>query len=239
MFFFALFVLGFIQLQIAYSAESEMPMIVTHGDGELHVRPDLLRIELLVSSRGKTAKEAQDYNGEESADLGKKLRELGVEVKDVQTQNYFIEPQYDMQKNKRIFHGYAANNYLLVRVHKPETVAGLLDNIVDEDDDEKMVSVIGIHFGTEMRQEYEIEVLTKAVANARAHAEAIAKAAGRTVKEIRRIVETQVNMNLGASVPHIVGGTTVPNITPVTSSQGLAPGEIMISSSVTIEFQMM
>ena len=163
---------------------TEERVISVTAEGEGSAAPDLAIVSFAVSGDGKElASTRDDVNVRSSAVLAK-LREIGLTDGDLNAPDVAIHPQYDYRKGQRLT-GYRVVRHMTARVHDLERLGAVLDGVVAAGANE----VHGAQMTSSDPSASEHEALRKAVAAARAKAEAIASAAGVTLGVVSRIEE--------------------------------------------------
>jgi uncharacterized protein YggE len=114
-----------------------------------------------------------------------RLGALSLAKDAVRTLSYDVQPEFDYANGKQALRGYVARNAVEVRVDEIARVGDVLDAAVSAG----ATSVRDVRFDLKAREAAEHDALKRAVAEARARADAIAAAAGRTVDRITRIEE--------------------------------------------------
>src|SRR5437867_1196233 len=71
-----------------------MRQVTVVGHGEVKGRPDTATVQIGVETEAPTAKDALAQNTAQAQAIQAKLKELGVDEKDIQTSNFNINPTY-------------------------------------------------------------------------------------------------------------------------------------------------
>ncbi len=154
------------------------------GHGEVKVTPDTAIVSIGVETEGKTAKEALNANNTQAADIQKKLTDLKIEAKDIQTSGFNIYPTYNSTNNQQIT-GYRVNNTVTVKIRDLTKVSGLLDQVVQAGAN----SIYGISFTVDNPRTLLDQARTQAMQDAKARADLLAKAGSASVGEVLMITE--------------------------------------------------
>ena len=170
------------------------PVVVTNGEGIVHVAPDRAWITISAESRASSAREAQRRNTEAMTPVLTKLKSSGVAADAIRTVAYDVQYEWDFVNGKRVGRGYVARNSVEVRVDNVERVGEYLEIAVASG----ATSLGGVRFDLKDRAKHEREALRLAVADARARADAVVAGAGRSIERIIRIEEWPVE---GGPVP--------------------------------------
>lgn len=167
-------------------SQNQVPTIVTSGEATLQRAPDLAFVSLAVETRAKTPREAQQLNADAMTAVQQRIARLNIPRDRVRTIGYSIQQEFDFPNGRRTPRGYVARNGVEVRIDPVERVGEVLDAMVDAG----ATTVSQVRFELKDRAAAESEALRLAVIDARAHADAIAIGAGRTVDRVMRITET-------------------------------------------------
>ncbi len=200
--------------------------IVVTAEGQVSARPDMAVVFLGVMRQARTAQAAMSDTSAAMQRVLERLREAGIDDRDVQTTNLNLSPQY-LHTNDgsppRVT-GYIASNDVSVRVRALDGLGKVLDTLVEDGAN----SMNGISFTVAEPEPLEIKARIDAVANAMAKAKTLAEAAGVTLGDVRRIVEGgEINIPSPAMRGMAMAEAAVP----------IASGEIDIRQTVTIVFE--
>lgn len=225
-------------LQAASSLAQAYDFIQVSGEGEIKAKPDFISLNVTAYSRAQTAQAAQKQNAKEMARLDKILKQdFKIEAKDIQTSNFQVQPQYEYGKEKPVYKGMAVHHSLRVKFRKVDEVGNLLDKLVSgESTETSSVRVEDLSFGTDQLKAMEVEALERAVANARARAQALAKASGRNLTAIRKISDS--NFEAGGFTPiRSMGKMAAMDMASEAAPTQIAAGELSVKSRVQVEFE--
>lgn len=199
----------------AVPVSNEGPVIITTGEGIVKAAPDRVWITIAAESRAKGPKEAQRANADAMKAVLDKLKGLGLAGDAIRTSGYDLQPQFDYVGGRQTLREYVARNSVEVRVDDVARAGDVLDAAVGSG----ATSVSGVRFDLKDRSVVERDALRKAVADARARADAAASGAGMKVDRVVRIEEQRValpeprpmmmarqSMTADAGSPPIVAG---------------------------------
>lgn len=181
--------IGISTLPLARSVQAQTTVatpvrqVTVVGHGEVKVSPDTAIISIGVETEGKTAKEALNANNTQAADIQKKLTELKIDAKDIQTSGFNVYPNYGT--DGRQITGYRVNNTVTVKIRDLTKVSGLLDQVVQAGAN----SIYGISFTVDNPRTILDQARTQAMQDAKARADLLAKAAGASVGDVQIITE--------------------------------------------------
>ncbi|MEM9495695.1 MAG: SIMPL domain-containing protein [Pseudomonadota bacterium] len=202
------------------AAEDPAPRTITvTGQGEVVAAPDMAVLNVGVQTEANTAQEALRQNSANMAATIKKLKDLGVADRDIQTSGLSINPRYDYNRNQsppRVT-GYIASNNVAVKLRDLDDAGDVIDNAVQSGAN----SIGGISFTfSEPKPLYEA-ARKDAVARAKAKAELLTDAAGVRLGKVLTITDgviaaptpqlrmARMSMAADESAPIQVGESTV------------------------------
>ena len=218
-----------IPLAYAESTDSNLSTLNVSGRGEVKAKPDIAYLSFGVTRKGKTASEAASLNASAAQKLIDTLLRSGIAEKDLQTTNINISPVYKRDQpndyNDYKIIGYEANNSIRATIRKIADVGKIIDIVVFAGD----YTVGGINFDIDNDDSFEAEALKNAVNDAKRKADIVAVAAGKTITGIQTIIVGS------AGSERFYGGYPSAGIAS-DSSTPVQPGELTVSSSVTIDY---
>ncbi len=151
--------------------------IAVSGEGTVSVQPDIAIVNLGIEVTAGTVADARGQAADAMSAMQEAMNDEGVEDKDIQTQFFNIYPQYQYADDKAPqIVGYIVSNSVQVKVRNLDSVSAVLDGAIAAGGD--AVRVNGISFTVEDPEEHLADARREAVANAHAHAEVLAEAAG-------------------------------------------------------------
>jgi uncharacterized protein YggE len=205
--------------------QPEGPVVTTLGEASVKRTPDRAWVTVAAESRAKTPREAQAANSTAMSAVLAKLKASGLPPDAMRTIGYDLQPEFDYANNKQTLRGYVARNSVEVRVDDLAKLGELLEGVVGAG----ATNVSGVRFDVKDRDAAEREALNKAVADARARADAAASGAGLKVERVLRIQEQR------AMPPPEPRMAMMREAMAVTSgAPPVVPGEIEIRASVTL-----
>lgn len=197
------------------------------GTGVLKVKPDIAIISVGVSTEDKQLQKAQEENSRKMAAILQSLTQLSIPARDIQTQTYSIEPQYDFIEGKQVFRSYKVLHLLGVTVRDVSKVGAVVDTAVANGAN----IVNSIRFSTADPAPYYRQALQSAVEDAVRKAAAIGQRLG-------------IRMWL---TPVRVWEVSIPTVSPMQAMMLTAPqvstpiqaGQIEVTARVEAEFAYM
>ena len=229
---FALLLLTFVvgYASNAQDTHNEKRTLSVTGSGKVDAAPDVAYLTLSVETLAKNASQAvKDNSGTTNKVIEAIKAELGKDDK-VSTAGYSLAPvyEYNNQTNKTDFKGYRASNRIIVEAHNLKEIG----NIIDSTAEAGLNNVESLSFDTTKRDEIRREAIVEAVRDAKATAETLSKAAGVTITKI-----LQLSPSFDYPVPVYRDYALAKEASPAAPPTPIEPGDISISASVSIVFE--
>src|SRR3954469_5145024 len=161
-------------------------VISVSGLGKVSVKPDVADVSLGVQNQRESAKAARDDAAQTMNAILAALKSLGIADEDIKTSMLSISPVYDYNSSSPRITGYQVTNVVSVHVRDIDKVADVIDDSVAAG----ATTVNGVAFDVADRASAENQARAAAVKDARAHADALASAAGVTITGVASINET-------------------------------------------------
>ena len=165
--------------------------VTVSGMGDVSVAPDVADVILGVSVTMPTAKDARAAAATSMTAVLAAVKKDGVADKDIVTTNVSLNPVYDYSAASSAprLTGYQYANTIKVTVRDLTVVPSVLDDSVAAG----ATTVQGISFRLDNPKPIEAQARQMAMADARTKADALAQAAGVTVKGVATISEVSVS----------------------------------------------
>jgi hypothetical protein len=215
------------------AGEQQRNTISVAGESTIDVEPDKAEVYVMVQTRAKEAKEAQDENNRISNDVIDALVEAGVAKTDIETDWFNLGPEYDWSDGTQTLIGYLAQHSLKVTTTDLTKVGDLVDTAVNAGAN----NIQSINFGLTKDKEKEVynEALIRASELAQLKAQSIASAIGSRLGDLVSISESSSNY-----YPYIYrmdtavaegGGMEAPKAAPI------QPEKITVSGHVSMIYE--
>lgn len=204
--------------------------ITVSGHAKKMVVPDTAYVSLGVVTKAKTSRQAVTENSKIAEAIIRAIEAQGIEKKDIQTQDYSLDPWVVYNKDVAKHMGYKVKNTVRVTVRDIKKVS----DVADAGTDAGANSVQGVSFGVDNNEELNRQALSAAVENARKKAESVAKTLGVKVGEPVAITDTPNN-----DYSAYWGGSNYAYEARVlgnVAKTSLSPGQIEITQDVQVTF---
>ena len=164
------------------------PFVSASGSGSVTASPDQVTVVVSVTTQAPTAQDASSQNATKASTLIVALRKALGTNGDIKTLSIGVNPVTRPANNNQSTQiiGYSAGNSLLVTMTKTDIAGQILDVATQNSAN----GVGGLQFGLKNADAPRAEALKLATQQARAHAEAMAAAMGKTLGNIVSITES-------------------------------------------------
>ena len=205
--------------------------ITVSGRATVNASPDEAVITISVETAGKDPASALDANSKTTKTVGDRLTAEGVPSDAVQTSNVSVYPDraYDPKTGKDSITGYRATNSVVVTLRDAATVGKVLASAVETG----ATTVTGPVWQVAVDSASLTEALTKAVANAREKAQALAEAQGVKLGGVVSMTEGTADQ---PTVPQYDSAKTAAGSSVETPP--VSAGTIEITGSMTVTYSL-
>ncbi|PKL36515.1 hypothetical protein CVV38_01265 [Candidatus Peregrinibacteria bacterium HGW-Peregrinibacteria-1] len=145
------------------------------GTGKVSVSPDLATVSVGLETKGDVLSDLLTENSTKTNAIIAGIVALGVEEKDIMTQEYYVNPNYDYTPERGSFEdGYIVQQNLVIKVRD----FSLLGQVTATATANGANRISGLGFTVENPEVAKAEAREKAIANAKEKAEEIAEQSG-------------------------------------------------------------
>src|SRR3954469_3582934 len=202
---------------VGSSAAVASHTVVVTGQGSVRTVPDRAQISIGVSSDAKTASGALRANNAEIAKVIAAVKGQGIAPADIQTEQVSLSLRYS--DNGQAVVGYTASNSISVTVRSLAKVGPVIDAGVEAGANQ----VSGPNLVLSDQNALYRQAIRVAIGNARAKAQAIARAAGLSLRRITSVIESG-----GPSPVPVDAKTALPATGPP-----IEPGSTFVQATLT------
>jgi uncharacterized protein YggE len=213
----------------AQSAQPITPRITTSGEAQVRVTPDRATVLIGVQTRGTTAAVAAADNARRQKAILDTLKALGFGPDQLATQNYSVYPEmrYEQPTGTSRVVGYNVSNVVRVEIRRVEQVGIVIDAALSKGANQ----INSIQFTSSTAPEARRTAMADAVKDARADAEALARAAGGTLGMLIELTAggspIRPMMEMSMADARVKGAVQTP----------IEPGEQIITANVSAIWQ--
>jgi uncharacterized protein len=179
-----LFYLGGKHLEVR---DREIPVITVSGEGKAAVTPDIASLSFGVqTTRQRSAAEAMTILKRTMDAVLASVKEGGIPDKDIQSEQFSLNPAYDWTSGRQTIIGYEARQILRVKVRDLDKVSDVLGRATAAGANQAG----DVQFTVDDPEETRAEARAKAIAQAKAKAQQLAKDLGMSLGDIRNFSES-------------------------------------------------
>lgn len=204
-------------LPVSSVVTQKTDLFTVSGEGKVTVVPDTATTNIGITISKNNIKAAQAEANTVINKITTELKKLGISEKDIKTQNYYIYPQYNINRVE----GYQVNISLFVTVRDLEKINQVLDIAVTNNANN--IGGINLTVNEDKQKELEKEARGLAIKQAQEKATELAKLSGMTLGKI-------VNIQEGTS-------NRIYPMMAKSADTEIQPGTTDITSSVTLFYE--
>lgn len=228
----AFFTCAFATASIAQPTEPSFrqPELTASGRGEIRVAPDYAYVTIGVTTQAQNAVVAAADNAKRFDAILAALHTFGLTDTQLLASRYNLSPSYEYPRNAQPkVNGFSARSTIRAEVHRLDDLGKLIDASIAGGATE----IAGVQFLASHTDEARRSAMTEAVKQARADADAMARAAGGTLGRVialnsgpssRPSYEAGGNFQLQSVAVASGSGMMVPTAVP--------PGELIVTALV-------
>lgn len=211
---------------VAADDNASTPAITVVGSGKASAQPDQGRVNVGVVTQRQTAADAMSENNTAMRKVFKRLADLGIAAKDIQTTNLTLNPVYarrDKPRSQPKIIGYEVTNQVRIIVRNLRKIGSILDAVVREGANR----LNGVSFAVANPTDVLDKARAKAIQDARRKAEIYTNTAGVKLGAILAIQEVQ---------PHLPRPQQF-RLAQAAESAPIAPGQLDFSVNITVIYR--
>jgi hypothetical protein len=210
--------------------------VTVNGQGKVAYNPDLAIVTLGVQiDKVSKPEEALNQLNAKVTNILKEIKTLGISDEDIQTQSYYLSPQYDYINNANTVTGYNANQQITVKVSAYDEDQNKLNTVIGAASKAGVNQILGLSFEASNINELKQQARILAIQDAKIKSASLAEAAGVKIKNIVSWWENMVSPMPYSSYDYGKGGMGASGaVSPQTSSGGR---EVIVEVGVTFNIK--
>lgn len=201
------------------------------GEGTISVKPDIAYVSVGIQKNASTVKQVQTQINEVTNKIIAGLKSLGIDSKNIQTENYSINPNYDWSSGTQKITGYTANSQLKIKI----TDLDKINDVIDSSTTNGANQVNNITLDVENRDAAEETARKDAVAQATKKAETAARIAGFKLGKIIGYYESSNESNMVRPVAYSLKGAGI--ATDQATNTNVQTGSEEVRITVNLSYQ--
>ncbi|MFI5113699.1 MAG: SIMPL domain-containing protein [Terriglobales bacterium] len=214
-------------------ALSALPNTVfVSAEGKFESAPDTALIQFNISAQADTAKAAYDQAAKEAETTRQVLRVNGIDPKAAEIGFFSLNPQYDWKNPKHKVIGYQVTSSVNLKLKDFSKIGPITQQLADADVSESQ----SLNYTLENIDEAKSKAVADAYRRARASAQSLAVAAGRTLGELSYAsVDTFENIRIIAPMQRHAMPMAMAGATPAPTEE-FTPQNVTVTSRVSAVF---
>jgi uncharacterized protein YggE len=226
-------VLALAALPAAAQQPQPEPAITVQGMAEVRIPSDRARLNFMVETQTRSAREAAQQNAERMDRVVRALREAGGTTVTVETGGYELHPVYSQigrdESGVPTIEAYRAVNHVMVRADDLARVGGLIDAAISAGANR----ISSLTFEARDPEPARLEAVRQAVGKARAEAEAAAGALG---VPLGPPLEVNVGMDYPYPPPSPLYREAMAMDMAQAAPTPIQPGEQVVRANVSVRY---
>lgn len=231
LFFSALFALTALAAAQAPTLTALPNTVFVGADGKFETAPDTAVIQFNINAQADTAKAAYDQASKAAETTRQVLRSNGIDPKSAEIGFFSVNPMYDWKNPKRKVIGYQVTTSVSLKLKDFSKIGAITQQLADADISESQ----SLSYTLENIDEAKTKAVADAYRRARASAQALASASGRTLGELSYAsVDTAENVRIFAPMQR--KGGPVMAMAQAAPTEEFTPQEVTVTSHVNAMF---
>ena len=216
------------------STQNPLPNTVFVGaDGKFETAPDTALIQFNISAQADSAKDAYDQAAQQAAAVRQVLRANGIDPKSAEIGFFSVDPQYDWTKPKHKVIGYQVRTSVSLKLKDFSKIGPVTQQLADASVGDSQ----SLSYTVDSTDEAKSKAVADAYRHARASAQSLATASGRTLGELSyATVDTFENIRV-VGPPHHAMAKTMGVQTPAPTEE-FSPQNVTVTAHVNAMFEL-
>lgn len=217
--------LGTLALQ-AQQNTNITPAVTVNGEGIVKVTPDEVLIKSRIEHEGDNAQDVKKQNDAVVDAVIKYLKSEGVPEKNIQTDYVNLNKNYNYNDKT---YSYVANQAISIKLNNLKNYEKIMSGLLNAG----LNRIDGVEFKSSEMDKHMSEARKKAVLNAKNKASEYASSLNQIIGKAISISEVQTN-----NYPTVYRMNEMKVSSDSGSQETIAPGELEISTNVTVAFEL-
>jgi uncharacterized protein YggE len=228
----AILVLSALSMAQAPTLNALPNTIFVGADGKFETAPDTALIQFNISAQADNAKDAYDQAGKQAEATRQVLRANDIDPKTAEIGFFSVNPQYDWKNPKHRVIGYQVTTSVSLKLKDFSKIAPITQQLADASVGESQ----SLSYTLDSTEEAKSKAVADAYRRARASAQSLANASGRTLGELSYAsVDTFENIRMPAPMHRMAATMAVQGPTP---TEEFSPQNVTITAHVNAMFEL-
>ena len=180
------FLLGQLGFQQKQLDQQNANQITVSGTGKVYAKPDIALVSFGVKTTGLTVAGVTKNNTDQMNAIIAAVKALKVDDKDIQTTNYSLSPNYNYTQDRgQIFEGYILEQNIQVKIRDFTKIGDIMSQATSSG-----ANLVGsLQFTIDNPEQFREQARAKAIAQAKANAQNLAKESGMGLGKLINVYE--------------------------------------------------
>ena len=223
------FFVGQMVYQYKLLEQQNVNQVTVSGEGKVYAKPDVAIVSLGVTIQGLTVTDVTIKNTDKMNAVIEAIKNLKIDEKDIQTTNYNLTPLYNWTEQQgRIFQGYTLDQNVQVKIRDFTKIGDVLSGATT-----KGANLVGdLQFTIDNPEQFKEQARAKAIAQAKANAQNLAKESGVKLGKLINVYESSSPYPVMYNSMAKGGGVAESALVPV-----IQPGQQEIDITINLTYQ--
>lgn len=221
---------GPLPLSVNSISTTKTDLFTVDGTGEVTAIPDTALISFGVTKTASTVEDAKNQVNGIINKITADIKQLGVDVKNIQTTDYSVNPQYTYYGDQQNVVGYTVSAQVEAKLSPIDKANNAIDAATK--DGANQVGDVQFILDDQEQKSLENQARKLAIADAKEKAASISRAAD---IQLGRIINVQENTEAPRPLPMMAGALKADNAQSIPTQ--LSPGQNKISITVTLSYE--
>jgi len=208
---------------------SQVTTVQVTGNSQKEITPDVAKFSLSITTINANLDQAKNENTQKGNQVFAKLKEQGIEDRQIKTEAYRIDSIYSYEDN----HLPKLTGYKVINTIEITTSIEKVGTLVNELTNVGANEINSIRFEKENATEVKNEALNDAVKDALKKAEVIGNALGKHVSAVKIVNESGSSYN-----PVVVNTRAFKTVSMEAGAPPIAAGKITVESTVQVTVEL-
>ncbi len=210
--------------------QQNMNQITVSGEGKIYAKPDIALIDLGVATQAVTVADVTKNNTNKMNAVLDAVKGLEIDEKDIQTTNYNLTPLYNYtQDSGRVFQGYTLSQNIQVKIRDFTKIGDVLSKATTAG-----ANLVGdLQFTIDNPEQFKEQARAKAIEQAKANAQNLAKESGIGLGKIIDVYESSSPYPVAYEYANALGASDMKS----TQAPAIQPGQQEINIAINLTYQ--
>jgi hypothetical protein len=205
--------------------------IYVGADGKFETAPDTALVQFNISAQGETAKDAYDLASKQAEATRQVMRANGIDPKSAEIGFFSLNPQYNWKDVKHRITGYQVTTSVSVKLKDFSKIGPVTQQLADASVGESQ----SLSYTLDSTEEAKSKAVADAYRRARASAQSLANASGRTLGELS-YASVDTFENIRVRTPLAFAAKSMAMVQAPAPTEEFSPQNVTVTAHVNAMF---